>query len=73
MIHPASVLPERCAWCFSTDDLALVGIIEQNSGPGGSVHACGGCRRAHRILTVEEHPPGSLGGVRYRPTPGAAR
>jgi hypothetical protein len=43
----------------------LVAIVEQNSGPGGSIHACQTCVDRERLLPVKEHPPGSLGGLHY--------
>lgn len=39
------------------------------SGPGGARYACAPCRERRRILTVAEHPPDSLGEVRYLPRP----
>lgn len=57
----------RCGWCGGLRGLALVGIVEAASGAGGSVYACADCRNRLRILTVDEHPADSLGGVRYRP------
>jgi hypothetical protein len=67
-VGAVSAILERCGWCDTTrQPLQLVGIIEQNSGPGGSIHACPRCMNRCGIVPVEEWPPGWRGGVCYRP------
>lgn len=63
-----SGLVPHCGWCETTaDELVKVGFHEAGSGPGCNIHACPECVKAYRILPLDEHPPDSWGGVRYRP------
>jgi hypothetical protein len=64
----------RCGWCETvTGQLVEVGFIEANSGPGWWLYACPGCAETYRIVPLDEHPPDSRGGVRYRPREAARR
>lgn len=70
---------EQCGWCAATENLVMVGRVEQVSGPPVTRHACGFCRGLHGILPLGEHPENSCGGVLYRswwdpaPAPGRSR
>lgn len=61
-----------CGWCKTTvGELIEVGFVESGSGPGWFYYACHPCVDEHRILPLDEHPPDSWGGVRYRPAEAA--
>jgi hypothetical protein len=62
----------HCGWCekagaVCSGELVVVGFVETNSGPGGWIWACPPCVEESRLLPLDEHPPDSWGGVRYRP------
>jgi hypothetical protein len=52
--------PPRYAYCHWHKGLSssavLVQIIEQQSGPGASLYACGPCRVQYRLTPVSEQP-----------------
>jgi hypothetical protein len=63
-----SGLVPRCGWCKTLlGELIEVGFHEAGSGPGAGIYACPPCLEEHRIVPLDEHPPDSWGGVRYRP------
>lgn len=54
----------RCAWHrahVETAEATLVGAIEQGSGPGIAVYACGRCIDRYGIVPLRDHPPESMG------------
>jgi hypothetical protein len=61
-------LVPRCGWCKTIEgELIEVGFVESGSGPGWCYYACELCVDEQRIVPLDEHPPDSLGTVRYRP------
>lgn len=56
----AAATPAGYGWCSWHENYArgvrLVRIIEQGSGPGGSLFACPSCREAYGLVPVADQP-----------------
>lgn len=46
-----------CAWHKGhADDVRLIRVIEQGTGPGGCLFSCGPCRDVHRLIPLADQP-----------------
>ncbi|MEV0209437.1 hypothetical protein AB0H97_29990 [Streptomyces sp. NPDC050788] len=58
--EPTTNSPVGYGWCSWHENYArgvrLVRIIEQGSGPGGSLFACHSCREAYGLVPVADQP-----------------
>lgn len=46
-----------CSWHDRfADDVRLIGMVEQGTGPGSVQYACGPCREAHGLVPMEDRP-----------------
>lgn len=46
-----------CSWHDRfADDVRLIDVVEQGSGPGGTQYACGPCRTKHGLVPFADRP-----------------
>ncbi|MEU2895234.1 hypothetical protein ABZ690_17880 [Streptomyces sp. NPDC006967] len=52
--------PTAYAWCAWHREFAggvrLIEVVEQGSGAGGALYACGPCRQAFRLVPFADRP-----------------